>query len=40
LIEIQFLEAVQKHLPNADLIEIRAAWNAIIGDFPLERLEF
>lgn len=38
--ELQFLEAVQKHIPNADIIEIREAWNAIIGDFPLERLEF
>jgi len=38
--ELQFLEAVQKHIPNSDLIEIREAWNAIIGDFPLERLEF
>lgn len=38
--EIQFMEAVQKYIPNADLVEIRAAWNAIIGDFPLERLEF
>lgn len=38
--ELQFLEAVQTHIPNANLIEIRDAWNAIIGDFPLERLEF
>ena len=38
--ESQFLEAVQTHIPNANLIEIRDAWNAIIGDFPLERLEF
>jgi glucose-1-phosphatase len=38
--EFKFLEAVQKHLPNAELTEIREAWNAIIGDFPLERLEF
>ena len=38
--ELQFMETIQKHLPNANLVEIREAWNAIIGDFPLERLEF
>jgi FMN phosphatase YigB (HAD superfamily) len=38
--ELQFLEAIQSQIPNTDLIEIREAWNAIIGDFPLERLEF
>jgi putative hydrolase of the HAD superfamily len=38
--ELQFTETIQKHLPNANLVEIREAWNAIIGDFPLERLEF
>ncbi len=38
--ELQFLEAIQSQIPNTDVIEIREAWNAIIGDFPLERLEF
>lgn len=38
--ELQFLESIQKYIPNADLLEIRAAWNCLIGDFPLERLEF
>jgi putative hydrolase of the HAD superfamily len=38
--ELQFMETIQKDLPNAELEEIREAWNAIIGDFPLERLEF
>ncbi len=38
--ELQFLEGFQKYIPNADLLEIRAAWNSIIGDFPLYRLEF
>lgn len=38
--ELQFLEGFQKHLPNADLLQIRAAWNGIIGEFPLYRLEF
>ncbi len=35
-----FLESFQKHLPNASLKEIKEAWNTIIGDFPLYRLEF
>ncbi len=38
--EQEFLESFQKELPNASLLDIRAAWNTIIGDFPLERLEF
>ncbi len=38
--ELQFLESFQKYIPNADLLEIRAAWNSLIGDFPLRRLEF
>ena len=38
--ELQFMEAIQKYIPNAELIDIRKAWNAVIGDFPLERLEF
>lgn len=38
--ELKFLESVQKFIPNASLLEIRDAWNAIIGDFPLYRLEF
>ncbi len=38
--ELQFLESFQKYIPNADLLEIRAAWNCLIGDFPLYRLEF
>jgi FMN phosphatase YigB (HAD superfamily) len=33
-------EQFQKHIPHASLIEIRTAWNSLIGDFPLERLEF
>ncbi|WP_396166187.1 HAD family hydrolase [Flavobacterium sp.] len=35
-----FLESFQKYLPNASLKEIKEAWNTIIGDFPLRRLEF
>lgn len=38
--ENQFLEVVQKYTDNASLEDIREAWNAIIGDFPLYRLEF
>lgn len=38
--ELEFLESFQKYMPNADLLEIRAAWNCLIGDFPLRRLEF
>ena len=38
--ELQFLEAIKEYIPHAELTEIRDAWNAIIGDFPLERLEF
>src|SRR5688500_2040805 len=38
--ELQFLEGFQKHIPNADILDIRKAWNTVIGEFPLERLEF
>ncbi|TRW99795.1 HAD family hydrolase [Flavobacterium gawalongense] len=35
-----FLLGIQKHVPNASIKEILAAWNAILLDFPLYRLEF
>jgi FMN phosphatase YigB (HAD superfamily) len=38
--EIKFIETFQKYIPNASIDEIRKAWNASIGDFPLYRLEF
>lgn len=38
--ELEFIESFQKFIPNADVHEIRKAWNTIIGDFPLYRLEF
>ncbi len=38
--EMQFIEGFQKHIPNADIHDIRKAWNSIIGEFPLYRLEF
>ena len=38
--EMVFMLVFEKHLSNADLSEIRAAWNSILGNFPLYRLEF
>ncbi|MBS7787490.1 HAD family phosphatase [Flavobacterium sp. CYK-55] len=38
--EVDFIQGFQKYIPEADLLEIRKAWNAVIGDFPLYRLEF
>lgn len=38
--ELQFIKGIQKHIPTADLVSIRQAWNAQIADFPLKRLEF
>lgn len=38
--ELQFIESFQKYIPNASIEEIVKAWNTIIGDFPLYRLEF
>jgi putative hydrolase of the HAD superfamily len=38
--ERQFIEGFQKHMPNASINEIRKAWNTILLDFPLYRLEF
>lgn len=35
-----FIEGIQKHIPNASTDEILKAWNAILLDFPLYRLEF
>lgn len=35
-----FLLGFQKYIPNASLDEIEKAWNAILLDFPLKRLEF
>ncbi|WP_291102465.1 MULTISPECIES: HAD family hydrolase [unclassified Flavobacterium] len=35
-----FLLGIQKHVPNASIEEILNAWNAILLDFPLYRLEF
>lgn len=38
--ELEFLEGFKKYIPDADLLDIRKAWNAVIGEFPLYRLEF
>lgn len=35
-----FLLGIQKHIPNASIDEILVAWNAVLLDFPLYRLEF
>lgn len=35
-----FLTGFQKEIPNAAIEEILEAWNAILADFPLYRLEF
>lgn len=38
--ELQFIHTFEKYIPNASIEEITKAWNSIIGDFPLHRLEF
>lgn len=38
--EENFLLGIQKHVPNASTDQISAAWNAVLLDFPLRRLEF
>lgn len=38
--EENFLLGIQKHIPNASIADIASAWNAILLDFPLHRLEF
>jgi FMN phosphatase YigB (HAD superfamily) len=38
--EEEFLAGLQKYMPPASLTDIKTAWNAGIGEFPLYRLEF
>lgn len=38
--ETEFLESFLKYIPNSTVEQIKAAWNTIIGEFPLYRLEF
>ncbi|HEU0137501.1 MAG TPA: HAD family phosphatase [Flavobacterium sp.] len=38
--EAEFIEGFQKYIPDATIDQIRHAWNRVIGEFPLYRLEF
>lgn len=38
--ELTYFTGFQKYIPNRDVVEIRTAWNSLVQDFPLERLEF
>ncbi len=38
--ELEFITCFRKFIPDASVEEIRHAWNTIIGEFPLYRLEF
>jgi putative hydrolase of the HAD superfamily len=38
--ETEFILGFQNYIPNASIHQIREAWNAILLDFPLYRLEF
>lgn len=38
--EEDFLSGIQKHTDNASIEDILGAWNAVLLDFPLYRLEF
>ncbi|WP_264522288.1 HAD family hydrolase [Flavobacterium sp. N1994] len=38
--ELQFINSFLKYIPNASIEEIVKAWNSVIGEFPLHRLEF
>jgi len=38
--EFEFLKGFLKFIPNSSVEEIRDAWNTIIAEFPLYRLEF
>lgn len=38
--ELEFIQTFQEFIPDAGIEEIRKAWNTIIGEFPLYRLEF
>jgi glucose-1-phosphatase len=40
LTEVQFMIEMKKQMPNASIDDIRAAWNSVLLDFPLKRLEF
>ncbi|MSP85262.1 MAG: HAD family phosphatase [Flavobacteriaceae bacterium] len=38
--EKEFIVGLQSYIPNASINQIREAWNSILLDFPLYRLEF
>lgn len=38
--EVQFMIEMKKIIPNASIDDIREAWNSVLLDFPLNRLEF
>ncbi|WP_300567667.1 HAD family phosphatase [Flavobacterium sp.] len=38
--EVQFMIGMKKLIPNASIDDIREAWNSVLLDFPLHRLEF
>ena len=38
--ESEFFIGIQKYIPQTELYLIRRAWNSIIGDFPIKRLEY
>ncbi len=38
--EEQFLEGFLKFIPNATIDQVRDAWNSVIGEIPMHRLEF
>ena len=38
--EVQFMIGLKKIIPNATIDELRLAWNSVLLDFPLRRLEF
>lgn len=38
--ELEFITSFEKYIPNPNIQEIIKAWNAVIGEFPLHRLEF
>lgn len=40
LTEVQFIIGLKKIIPNASIDDLRDAWNSVLLDFPLERLEF
>lgn len=38
--EVQFMIGLKKLIPNASIDDLRTAWNSVLIDFPLHRLEF